>query len=359
MNEPTITCPNCGNEFPLDAAFREHFERERQEAVTAALTNERQAAQERQQAREQHLRQEFAQEQQQSQANLVAELREVKESLAAQEREHQQALERERKTAGELAEQHFRLELQGKDEELRRMGDQLAAMERRTRQGSMELQGEALEAWLKQQLQTAFPLDSIEDVNKGLRGADLVHQVIDSRGRCGTIVWETKNTKAWNADWIAKLREDVSREGADLGVIVSVTMPDGLKSFDRVDGVWVCCMDSAQALAAALRQQLITLAGLQRAMSGREGKMETVYAYLVSEQFRDRVQRIVSTWEALKNQVDTEERAMQRQWKERRKQLNVMIDVTTDMYTDISAIIGAEQLPQVEGLSLAALLSGD
>ena len=70
--------------------------------------------------------------------------------------------------------------------------------------------------------------------------------------------------------------------------------------------------------------------------------METVYAYLVSEQFRDRVQRIVSTWEALKNQVDTEERAMQRQWKGRRKQLNVMIDVTTDMYTDISAIIGAE-----------------
>ena len=79
MNEPTITCPNCGNEFPLDAAFREHFERERQEAVTAALTNERQAAQERQQAREQYLRQELAQEQQQSQADLVAELREVKD----------------------------------------------------------------------------------------------------------------------------------------------------------------------------------------------------------------------------------------------------------------------------------------
>ena len=87
--------------------------------------------------------------------------------------------------------------------------------------------------------------------------------------------------------------------------------------------------------------------------------MEAVYGYLVSEQFRDRVQRIVSTWEALKDQVDSEERAMQRQWKERRKQLNIMIDVTTDMYTDNSAIIGAEQLPQVEGLSLNALPAGE
>lgn len=239
------------------------------------------------------------------------------------------------------------------------MGDQLAAMERRTRQGSMELQGEALEVWLKQQLQAAFPQDSIDDVKKGQRGADLVQQVVDSRGRCGAIVWESKNTKAWNADWIEKLREDVSREGADLGVIVSVALPQGVRSFDRIDGVWVCNVDCAPALGGVLRQQLVAIAGHKRAMTGREGKMESVYAYLVGEQFRDRVERIVSTWEALRNQVDAEERAMQRQWKERRKQLNIMIDVTTDMYTDISAIIGAEQLPEVGGLSISALPSGE
>lgn len=224
----------------------------------------------------------------------------------------------------------------------------------------MELQGEALETWLKQQLQAAFSQDSIEDVKKGQRGADLVQQVINPRGqRCGVVLWETKNAQNWSKGWLDKIHGDAERVGADLKVIVSAALPDGIKSFGFEDGVWVSSIESAPALGAVLRQQLLQLYNLKRANIGREGKMEAVYAYLVGEQFRDRVERIVSTWEALRNQVDAEERAMQRQWKERRKQLNIMIDVTTDMYTDISAIIGAEQLPEVGGLSISALPSGE
>ncbi|MCY4525096.1 MAG: DUF2130 domain-containing protein [Anaerolineaceae bacterium] len=360
MDEQRIKCPNCGEEFPLDAAFRQHFELERQEAVAAALANARRTAQEQLQDREIELRQEFARDQQRSMAKVMEELKEARETLATQAQEHQQVLERERKTAEELAEQHFRLEMQGKDEEIRRMGDQLAAMERRTRQGSMELQGEALEAWLKQQLQAAFPQDSIEDVKKGQRGADLVQQVVNARGqRCGVVLWETKNAQNWSKGWLDKIHGDAERAGADLKVIVSAALPAGIKSFDLEDGVWVSNIESAPALGSVLRQQLLQLYNMKRANIGREGKMEAVYAYLVSEQFRDRVQRIVTTWEALKNQVDTEERAMQRQWKERRKQLNAMIEVTTDMYTDVSVIIGADELPQVEGLTLEALPSGE
>ncbi len=240
------------------------------------------------------------------------------------------------------------------------MGEQLAAMERRTRQGSMELQGEALETWLKQQLQTAFPLDSIEDVNKGQRGADLVQQVVNARGqRCGVVIWETKNAQNWSKGWLDKIHGDAERVGADLKVIVSAVLPDGIKSFGLEDGVWVSNIESAPALGSVLRQQLLQLYNLKRANIGREGKMEAVYDYLVSDRFADRVQRIVGTWKALKDQIDAEERAMRRQWKERHKQLDTMIDVTTDLYTDFSAVIGAGEMPQVEGLTLAALPLGE
>ena len=240
------------------------------------------------------------------------------------------------------------------------MGEQLAAMERRTRQRSMELQGEALETWLKQQLQTAFPLDSIEDVNKGQRGADLVQQVVNARGqRCGVVIWETKNAQNWSKGWLDKIHGDAERVGADLKVIVSAVLPDGIKSFGLEDGVWVSNIESAPALGSVLRQQLLQLYNLKRANIGREGKMEAVYDYLVSDRFADRVQRIVGTWKALKDQIDAEECAMRRQWKERHKQLDTMIDVTTDLYTDFSAVIGAGEMPQVEGLTLAALPLGE
>ena len=376
-NEQTIQCPNCGERFALDAAFREHFEGEKRVAISAALERAQQKSQTDQAAALQQQRVQILaeaetrsqQEQADSRAALAqlqrerdaqkvqhaAELNQLQESRDAQQQSHQQELEQIRRDANRQAEKKSQLEIQARDEEIRRLGEELAILERRTRQGSMETQGEALETWLKQQLMINCPLDSIEDVKKGQRGADLVQQVINPRlQRCGVIVWETKNTKNWSAGWLGKLREDGARVGADLLVIVSEALPTGLKNFDLIDGVWVSSVASATALAQVLRQHLLQLADLKRAMVGRDDKMQVVYAYLVSEQFRDRVQRIVDTWEALEHQVTREENAMQKQWKERRKQLRVMIDVTNDMYTDISAVIGADELPQVPGLSLSA-----
>lgn len=284
----------------------------------------------------------------------------AEKALEERDEEQERAVNRAREEASEEAERKYRLDLEGKDEEIRRLGEHAAAMERQARQGSMELQGEALEVWLKQQLQVAFPVDSIEDVKKGQRGADLVQQVINPRGqRCGVVLWETKNAQNWSKGWLDKIHGDAERENADLKVIVTAALPKGINSFGLEAGVWVSNVENAPALGFVLRQQLIQLHNLRRANIGREGKMEAIYDYLVSDRFADRVNRIVGTWKALKDQIDAEERAMRRQWKERNKQLDTMIDVTTDFYTDISAVIGAEEMPQVEGLSLAALPSGE
>ena len=49
----------------------------------------------------------------------------------------------------------------------------VADMQRQLGQGSVELQGEALEVYLKRQLQAQFPFDQIEDIGRGQLGADL------------------------------------------------------------------------------------------------------------------------------------------------------------------------------------------
>ena len=67
---------------------------------------------------------------------------------------------------------------------------------------------------------------------------------------------------------------------------------------------------------------------------------------------------MVETWKALEEQVNSEERSMQRQWKERRKQLAIIQDSTIEMFTDFSAILGQE-IAQVPGLELEALPPGD
>jgi hypothetical protein len=74
---------------------------------------------------------------------------------------------------------------------------------------------------------------------------------------CGSIIWETKNTKAWNSAWIDKLKDDQRSIGANLAVLVSTELPEGIKTFGHVDGVWVVSVASCIPLAMTLRQQLV------------------------------------------------------------------------------------------------------
>ena len=235
----------------------------------------------------------------------------------------------------------------------------LSELQRRIDQGPVELQGEALEVYLKRLLQEKFPFDQIEDIGRGQLGADLTQAVNDGvLGSCGLIVWEAKRTKHWNDDWLDKIKSDADRVGSQVRVIVSQALPEEVRVFGLKEGVWVSSVEGALPLATALRAQLVESARLQRAGQGKGLKMDEIYRYLTSPRFGERIQRMVETWEALEQQVASEERALRRQWSERRKQLARMKETTTEMFTDFSAILGRE-IAQVPGLELEALPPGE
>ncbi len=392
MVELKIKCPACGNEFPLDAAFREHFEEEKQQAVAVAMDTARREGRE---AAAESMRDEMAQQSedqkktreelssvrashqaelesvrseaehaaterlQQQVAQQGKDLKQAQDELSAERKGKDEAVNSAREEAEAEVEKRYRLKSEEDKTEKERLLREVESLRRRLSQGPVELQGEALEVWLKECLRSAFPLDSIEDVPKGQRGADLTQQVTNRLGqRCGVIVWEAKNTRNWNTAWLAKARQDAARVGNALPVIVSFALPDGIRTAECIDGVWVSSMECALVVGHLLRQQLVETSGLQRAMEGHEGKMANVYAYVVSDSFRSHMERIIDTWVELTQQINTEEKAMNAQWKVRRKQLEKVLNLTTDMHAEIKAIIGSE-FPQVEGLSLAVLPSGE
>jgi hypothetical protein len=48
----------------------------------------------------------------------------------------------------------------------------------------------------------------------------------------GIILWETKRTRGWSDGWLAKLRDDQRRSGADVALIVSKALPKHVEQFD-------------------------------------------------------------------------------------------------------------------------------
>lgn len=376
-----INCPNCGHRFPLSDSFRGYFEEEKRRAVNnalrdreagiraeveeanqaklderdeqvTALETQLQAEQQAHEKRQADIRAEIEKASQEQVEALQGELKEVTEAQERREKEIRDAALKD-------AEGKFALERQEFAIERERTGKTITELQSQIKQKAPELQGEALERHLKQQLQIEFPLDTLTDIDRGQRGADLVHQVNDRQlGPCGKLIWEVKRAKNWSNDWLDKIKRDSDEVGAHLRIIATQALPSGISTFAQKDGVWITNIECALPLASILRSSLIGVSRHSRSIQGQDEKLNMIYQYLTSPRFIDRIERIMDAWESMSTQIGKEQAAMQRQWKARRKDLDSVLSLTTDLYTDISHILGQE-MPQVSSLELKALSPGD
>lgn len=212
---------------------------------------------------------------------------------------------------------------------------------RKLEQGSQQTQGEVLELELEEILKAEFPQDEIVPVPKGVKGADVIHKIIDRSGRlCGQIIWESKKTKAWSEGWIQKLKDDQRAIKADLAVIVSIVLPTDVKGFSLRDGVFVCDVKLAINLASLLRYDLLKVSEANRALTGKDEKRDVVYAYVNSVDFKQRIQTIAEAFIEMKNDIDKEKRSYQAIWAKREKQVQRVIDNTFGIYGDLKGLTG-------------------
>lgn len=212
---------------------------------------------------------------------------------------------------------------------------------RKLEQGSQQTQGEVLELELEEILKAEFPQDEIVPVPKGVKGADVIHKIIDRSGRlCGQIIWESKKTKTWSEGWIQKLKDDQRAIKADLAVIVSIVLPTDVKGFSLRDGVFVCDIKLAINLASLLRYDLLKVSEANRALTGKDEKRDVVYAYVNSVDFKQRIQTIAEAFIEIKNDIDKEKRSYQAIWAKREKQVQRVIDNTFGIYGDLKGLTG-------------------
>ncbi|MGD0232838.1 MAG: DUF2130 domain-containing protein, partial [Syntrophorhabdales bacterium] len=174
----------------------------------------------------------------------------------------------------------------------------------------------------------------------------------------GTLIWESKRTKAWSDGWLDKLKEDQREVKAEIAVLVSTVLPKGLSSFSRINGVWVCDHALAPCLAQALRVGLIDLAAAKLGASGKNEKMEILYEYLSGPTFKQQVEGIVEAFTAMQKDLDQEKRAMEKIWAKRAKQIERVQKNMGRMYGSMQGIIG-QSLPELDLFELPALPEGD
>ncbi len=384
----TLICPHCKQEISIDAALTPQLERVKEEYRTQMVEwKEKEAKKFESELAEK------AKVEAEKQINDLrlkikeensTELKSLQDELDKQKAEAQKAKDQElllRKKANELEEREKNMELEKArqiDEERKKIQEQTAEslmkehqmrdaeknkqmedmrrkieeLQQKANLTSQQLQGEVQELELEEFLAKEFPVDEIKPVGKGIRGGDVLQVVRDQFGReCGVIIWESKRTKNWTADWTDKLKEDMRASKADVAILVSSILPQGLKFFGPYDGVFVTSWDTLLGVSAQIRLALIKESQIKSSVVGKNEKMEIIWNYLSSNQFVQKVEAIVEAFSTMREDLEKEKRMYTQLWAKREKQIERVISNTVGMHGELQGLMGAS-LPQISGLMI-------
>ena len=248
--------------------------------------------------------------------------------------------------------QRIELTLKEKEKRLEEQSKLITELKRKSERGSGQLQGEVQELAIEEYLVRTFPLDTIEEIKKGARGADCL-QTVHTREmqNCGTIYYESKRTKEFSPAWIEKFKADMRDRGADVGVIVTQTLPKDQTRMGIVSGVWVCTYEEFKGLAHVLREMVVKVRQAVDLQENKGEKMEMLYQYLTSNEFKMYVEAIVEGFTQMQDDLQREKNAMNRIWNQREKQIQKVLNNTTGMFGAIKGIAGSS-IPDIDILRL-------
>ena len=235
-------------------------------------------------------------------------------------------VKKEEEEKSRLRETEYQMKVMEMQKQLDDQKKLVEEMRRKGEQGSMQLQGEVQELALEELLRYAFPFDVVNEVGKGVKGADCIQTVRNSFGQeCGKIIFESKRTKDFSEEWIEKLKADMRILRADVAVIVTQAMPKDMSHFGEKDGIWICSFSEARALVHVLRDLIIKVYTASKSQENKGDKMTLLYNYFISTEFSEQWRAIREGFMGMKMSIQRERDQMEKMWKAREKQLDKVL----------------------------------
>jgi len=233
-------------------------------------------------------------------------------------------------------------ELEKQIEDQRKLAEE---MRRKAEQGSMQMQGEVQELLLEELLKSSFPFDLISEVGKGVRGADCIQTVRNNIGQeAGKIIYESKRTTAFAAEWIEKLKADMRSQGADIAIIVTQTFPKDMDRFGEKDGVYICSFQEVRSVALLLRNAILKVHDVRKSQVNKGDKMTLLYDYLIGNEFGEQWKAIGEGFRQMRQSIQKERDAMEKLWKSREKQLEKVLLNAMHIKGSIEGIAGSDSI---------------
>jgi len=253
------------------------------------------------------------------------------------------AFRKDEEEKGKLKDHDHQMKIKELEQKLEAQMKLAEEMRRKAEQGSMQLQGEVQELALEALLRYSFPFDLVEEVGKGVKGADCILTIRNNYGQeCGKIIFESKRTKDFSNEWIEKLKKDKRTLGINVAVLVTQAMPKELDGFGEKDGIWICSFNDVKALVHVLRELVIQVFNASKNNENKGDKMALLYNYLISHEFAEQWRAIREGFMSMKMSIQRERDQMEKLWKAREKQLEKVLLNAAHIKGSIEGISGTD-----------------
>lgn len=270
---------------------------------------------------------------------LAKQSEEFEDKLNERLRFERQALEKAKEDA-------INLERAKAFEENQKLSNKVADLQRALDNKTADELGEGAELDLFEALKSEFPDDRITRIAKGTPGADIKHVVLCNGQECGTIIYDSKNHKAFRNDHVEKLREDQIAARAEHAILSTHKFPQGTRQLHVQDGVLLANPARVLAVVTLIREHILQSHTLRLSSAERKAKTAKLYAFVTSERCRQLFSRIDSHTEELLELQVKEKKSHESAWKKQGETICSIQRVGAELSTEIGRIIGTA--PDVE-----------
>lgn len=352
MND--IKCPHCGKLVHIDEVLRHQLEK----TIIKDVEDKQKIQLEK--ARAQAFldaEKKFKEDSQKDITRLNKEKSELEKMLEENKKEQEKNAIKIKEETIKQTLQASRLEKLEYEKKINDMQKALEDAQRKSKQGSQQLQGEILELDLEKKLKDSFPTDEFLPIPKGVEGADILQKVKLQGQTTGSIIWETKRTKLWSKLWLTKLKDDAAKVSATEAIIVSQVLPDDSVSFDRKENVWITNYEQAVSIAKYVRFLINAIYKMKSSTSQTNEDWTKVRDYMLSDSFKHRMQAHFDAVKNLREMLDTEKRTSTLRWVRQQKQIDKLDSNTVNFYAELKDIV--HNLPELEEIESTLTQAGN
>ncbi|MDB2652109.1 DUF2130 domain-containing protein [Candidatus Pelagibacter bacterium] len=340
-----IKCPHCQKLFPIEESLKHETEelrkklkkeeeqksKERQKEFEEKINLKLQKQNEAHEKEKEKIRQD-ALKNQKAEADKQAAAQVEKVKKIANDHARKQKADFEARVKKEKEEERIKNEAEKAEIkkayqiDMDRMRKKAEEAARAASQAPVERKGEVREELLEEYLEKEFPTDKFEAVKKGQKGGDIIHSVIIKGESVGNILYESKDVLNFDEKWVQKLLNDMSKVDATVGFIFTKVMPKKSKGFveEREGGRVVICSEYPilRQLVSTTRKLIqANKANIASSKDEISPKLKDLFNYLNSNEFRIQTRKIFNGIKKDGEQIDKDERSIENQIKNRRKNL--------------------------------------